>query len=199
MSEYIDHGAREVEHLETQGDEARGFTEEQFTSAFQQLYPRVFGRFYNDFGDPHAADEIAAQSFFLAWQGRHGFKGEFTAERFGRWLFGIGRNVVAERGREFNRTLKPSSLEQLSEAGHDIADSRCLETTVIERLGGIAALLERINPAHKQALLLRYIEGMSSKEIAEQMGRSQTAIDQLVWRSKAALRELIQSEDSAVA
>ena len=199
MSEHVYDSRASSGYCDEQAPEQRGFTEEQFTEAFERLYPLVFGRFYNDFGDPHAADEIAAQSFFLAWQGRHGFRGGFTIENFGRWIFGIGRNVVAERGRSFSRSLRPSSLDQLGEAGHDVADPRSLEMTVIERLGGVAALLERINPAHKQALLLRYVDGLSSQEIGEEMGRSPSAIDQLVWRSKAALREMIKHEDSATA
>ena len=47
--------------------------------------------------------------------------------------------------------------------------------------------LERIPAEHRAVLVLRYVDGCSSREIAEAMGRSPQAVDSLLARARRGL------------
>jgi RNA polymerase sigma factor (sigma-70 family) len=47
--------------------------------------------------------------------------------------------------------------------------------------------LDRLTPEHRAVLMLRYVDGMSSREIAAATGRNTRATDSLLARARRAL------------
>jgi RNA polymerase sigma factor (sigma-70 family) len=56
--------------------------------------------------------------------------------------------------------------------------------------------LDALAPDHRTVLILRYLEGRSSREIAMTLGRSERAIDSLTARARAAFALLYRPEAS---
>jgi RNA polymerase sigma-70 factor (ECF subfamily) len=52
------------------------------------------------------------------------------------------------------------------------------------------AILVRLNPSQRAALLLRYYDGLPVAEVAAMMGRSMTATESLLARARAAFRRI---------
>jgi RNA polymerase sigma-70 factor (ECF subfamily) len=59
----------------------------------------------------------------------------------------------------------------------------------------LMAALEKLNEEQRRALRLRYIEGLPSKEIAIQLGKSDGAVRVLLTRSLAKLQQILGVED----
>ena len=55
--------------------------------------------------------------------------------------------------------------------------------------------LESLPEVNREALRLRYVEGLSSREVAERMGKSDAAICVLLSRSLAQLREVFEGSE----
>jgi RNA polymerase sigma-70 factor, ECF subfamily len=61
----------------------------------------------------------------------------------------------------------------------------------------LLAALEKLPEDHREALKLRYIDGLPSKEIAEKMGKSDGAIRVMLTRSLAKLQQILDVEETS--
>ena len=103
------------------------------------------------------------------------------ASTFRVWLFRIARNVVAnERRRDRRRPVAPAggSLRSCLPAG-DVAEAAAL------REAGSAAwqAVARLPDDRRRAVILRFVDEMSTAEIAEILGRSEGAVRVLLHRA----------------
>ncbi|MBQ6540223.1 MAG: RNA polymerase sigma factor [Oscillospiraceae bacterium] len=84
------------------------------------------------------------------------------------------------------------------------ARAKFVDTHLEDTAGGIevayegendlARAMARLNPRYREALLLRYDSGYSTKEIARMMGLSRGTAQKLIWRAKEALRKELEKE-----
>ena len=72
---------------------------------------------------------------------------------------------------------------------------RHLERAELRR--AVARWLDRLSPEHRQALVLRELQGLSYAETAGVMGKSVKQITNLVYRGKQSLRGLLEKEGIA--
>jgi RNA polymerase sigma-70 factor, ECF subfamily len=114
--------------------------------------------------------------------GTSGVTTEFPADAstFRVWLFRIARNVVAnERRRERRRPVAP--LEHA--AGVPAADD-IFETAAAREAGSAAwRAVGRLPEDRRRAVVLRFVDEMSTAEIAEILGRSEGAVRVLLHRA----------------
>jgi RNA polymerase sigma-70 factor (ECF subfamily) len=57
------------------------------------------------------------------------------------------------------------------------------------------AVLVRLNPSQRAALVLHYYDGLPVAEVAALLGRSTTATESLLARARAAFRRIHESSD----
>jgi RNA polymerase sigma factor (sigma-70 family) len=55
------------------------------------------------------------------------------------------------------------------------------------------SLLDKLSPADKEAIILRYVEDMSSKDMAELLGERENTILVRISRAKEKLKELLKN------
>ena len=63
-----------------------------------------------------------------------------------------------------------------------------------ERLARLRTLLERIEPAKRELLALRFASDLSSREIATVVGKSEAAVKKQLTRTIAQLKEYYRDE-----
>jgi RNA polymerase sigma-70 factor (ECF subfamily) len=102
-----------------------------------------------------------------------------------RWLSVIGRNVVLEAARR--EKAAPEPLAGLDPGGHDVSLSRGLRRQ--ERFDRLQEAIQRLDPDHRQVILLARIEKLPLKDVAARMGRSHAAVRQLLRRALQKLKE----------
>ena len=100
------------------------------------------------------------------------------------WLFGIARHKVADHLRRTkNRETLPLPESLLAPGGPE----SCMATAETAR--ALRSVLEALPVLQKEALLLKYVEQLSLAEIALALGKSETAISQLLYRARQSARE----------
>ena len=132
--------------------------------------------------DAPAAEEVTAAAFERAYRKRNRFdprRGEPRA-----WLFGIARNAALDelrrRGRQAELTAEPADLTAFGAeegAEHD------------ERRLAVSAALERLQPAERELIALKFFAGLENREIARVLGVSESNAGTKLHRAMTKLRE----------
>lgn len=159
-------------------------------AAFGVLYRRYLDRVYAyafyQLGDHHDAEDASERIFLAALRALPGFREQGAS--FRAWLFRIAHNTIANAHRSRARA-RPERLERLPEAQQSPApdaDPAGLVATADELREVLRAVAE-LPEERRHVILLRFVDGLSSREIGEVLDRSPGAARVLLHR---ALREL---------
>jgi RNA polymerase sigma-70 factor (ECF subfamily) len=153
--------------------------------AFAELYRRHITQVYRyhlaHTGNIADAEDLTSQTFMAALDGLAGYR---RAGSFIAWLMGIARRQMAL----FFRQRKP-------EVGFEQVDSLASRLPSVDLLVGrrisfqqAREALKKINPERAEALILTLFGGLSLKEAALSLGKSEAAIKMLISRGLQDLR-----------
>src|SRR5262245_36015024 len=133
------------------------------------------------------AEDLSQDIFLAAFRALPTLK---APENFSGWLFGIAYNRCHKWfRRERNKVIKIQEVRQ--QALED--ERRRLRVPGAEGPAGgnehIAEVLTRLPDDIRQALTLKYLEGMSYEEIGKLMGINSNRIDYLIRKGKKMVRD----------
>lgn len=146
------------------------------------------------------AADILQETFFRAFRHLSSFRGE---ARFGTWLYQIATNVsLMHRRTQARRPTEPldAFLPRFDAAGrHDATpDALTVVTHAEERLDRATLAsrardgLARLPDIYRDAFVLRDLENLSSKEVADVLGIDAAAVRQRVHRARLMLRGFLE-------
>lgn len=166
----------------------------RFDALYRRYLAQVYSYAYYELGDHHEAEDATERTFLSALANIDRFEerarpadGE-GASTFRVWLFQIARNAVANQRR--GRRRHP---QERLDAAALVADPLDLEGGAAARDEAAAAwrAVGRLPADRRQALVLRFVDEMTTAEIAGILGRSEGAVRVLVHRAlRAVAREL---------
>lgn len=169
-----------------------------FEALYRKYLAQVYGYAFYELRDHHEAEDATERTFVAALTSLHRFEDRATpadgedASTFRVWLFRIARNVVANRRRSVRRH-PTASLEAMP----DIADSWDVENAAMVRADAGAAwrAVGRLPADRRRALVLRFVDQMTTTEIAGILGRSEAAVRVLIHRAlRSVARQLADEE-----
>jgi RNA polymerase sigma-70 factor (ECF subfamily) len=162
--------------------------------AFEALYRKYVAQVYNfalyELRDANAAEDLTAQVFLRALDGLPRFReqGEPPDSSFRVWLFQICRNTLANERRRVRRHPEASLDLALEVPSTDDVQAVALDR---EQLARAWQHIGELPAERRQALVLRFVEEMSTREIGEVLGRSEGATRVLIHRAlQAVARQL---------
>ena len=166
----------------------------RFDALYRKYLAQVYAYALYELADHHAAEDATERTFLRALAALPRFREQARPEdgpeasTFRVWLFRIARNVVANERRS-RRRRPAASLETALGAGLVVADPVDLQQGVETRDEAAAALLalDRLPDDRRRALLLRFVDEMSTAEIAGVLGRSEGAVRVLIHRGLRAI------------
>jgi RNA polymerase sigma-70 factor, ECF subfamily len=160
--------------------------------AFEELYrrhhPLLLRRLTRLCGNQAVAEELAQETFLRAAQ-RIGASGEL---HFRAWVLRIGTNIGIDHLRQLKRTPAVSMEDMVRivpAAGTPAVVDTEGSVEMRENARFVASVLQRLNPRHRQVLVLREIEGLDYRSIAERLNVSCSAIETLLFRARGRFRE----------
>ena len=175
----------------------------RFDALYRKYLAQVYSYALYELGDHHAAEDATERVFLRALaampRSREQARQEDgpEASTFRVCLFRIARNTVSNE-RRARRRRPATSLEAALGAGLAIADAADLEADAVTRdeAGQALRAMRSLPDDRRRALTLRFVEEMSTAEIAGVLGRSEGAVRVLIHRALGAVaRELGRDRD----
>jgi RNA polymerase sigma-70 factor (ECF subfamily) len=155
---------------------------------YQQELPRIYNYFRYRFGDDAVAEDLTAVTFEKAWRARERYRRDLAA--FSTWLLTIARNVATDRyraertGRSMHRAEVPLDLLEQQPAP-DTPHELYARQAELDRLGALLALLPERD---RELVALKYGAQQTNREIARQLGLSESNVGTLLHRIITKLR-----------
>lgn len=159
--------------------------------AFGELYDHyhgaVFRFLYYRVSSSTLAEDLTAETFFRALRGMSSFR--WQGRDFGAWLMTIARNLAADHFKAGRTRLEQTTED--TETLDSTADGPEREVLALLTSEALRDALAQLPNEQRQCVVMRFLDGLSIAETAEQMGRSAGAIKQLQLRGVRNLAHLI--------
>ena len=161
--------------------------EEAFAELFERHYARAVNIAYRSTGDRDLAEDIAMDAFARIYESRASFR---ASAKFTTYLYRVVVNLTINAAKR-SRIVRQDPLEDGVLAAPAAADpSAQAERAEVARVVRDAVLA--LPPNQRLALILTRYEGMSYESAAEAMRVSVKAVESLLHRAKANLREALR-------
>lgn len=173
-------------------ERARGGDKQALEQLLSAVQPQLFRFSMKMCQHSEDAEDVLQDSMMTLARSFRDFRG---ASSLSTWLFTIARSFCIKKRRKSKfAPEREESLEQLAPAGIQSEDPdphEQAESAEIWRQ--VQAGIQRIEPAYREILVLRDIEGLRAKEVAEIVGISVPAVKSRLHRARAELREHLAS------
>lgn len=166
---------------------------ERFLIRAAQDDPTLFGSLYEHYRDPvyrylrsrtETAEDLLQQVFLRALDALPLYDPDRSP--FVAWLLGISRNASIDAHRRRRATVTWDLVPEGLRAGGSEVEAEVLRREDRSRLGRLFAAL----PADKRELLvLRFVAGLTVREIAALLGKSEAATKKQLFRTLKTLKE----------
>jgi RNA polymerase sigma-70 factor, ECF subfamily len=164
-------------------------------SAFAALYRRylepVYGYCFYLLGDHHDAEDVTERTFLAALGAIDGYRDRGAT--FRAWLFRIAHNQLANalRTRGRHPTMPIDGVAEPHAQPIDPAGAAALA----EDARRLRAAVARLSDDRRQVIVLRFVDGLSAREIGAVLGRSEGAVRVLQHRALRELQARLGRED----
>jgi RNA polymerase sigma-70 factor (ECF subfamily) len=161
-----------------------------FGVLYRRYLDRVYGYCFYLLGDHHDAEDTTERTFLAALDAIDRFREQGAG--FRSWLFRIAHNQVANalRSRGRRRTYPLESVAEPMAPGDPAA-----EIGQADDARRVRRALARVAEDRRQVLVLRFVDGLSSREIGAVLDRSPGAIRVLQHRALRDMREILAAGD----
>ena len=164
-------------------------------STFGQVYDAYMAKVYRYAlymcGNPTEAEDMTEETFVKVWQGLPSFMGNEAA--FTTWLMRIAHNHVVDHLRQRRHDTIPLSAYEPDIASppddgpQNIAERRLLGQQVLH-------LAAELPPQQRQVIVLKFVEGLDTREISAITKQKEGAIRIAQMRALQTLRALLGKE-----
>ena len=172
------------------------------TEAFDRLVSRsrtrIFGMIYNMVHNEQDAWDLAQDSFLKAWKSIARFRGQSS---FYTWMYRIVMNVTIDwlrkkqvkgAGAEFDDAIQ---LKEIDPASRTVPHAGPLPHEGMqgrEIRDRIDAAIAQLSPEHRAVILMKEIEDMQYREIAESLGCSIGTVMSRLFYARKKLQNLLR-------
>jgi RNA polymerase sigma-70 factor (ECF subfamily) len=172
-------------------DRARGGDREALGAIYDRYITQVYRYVLAHVGNPAEAEDLAEEVFVRVVE----YIGRFHWQEnvpFSAWLFRIARNHVISHHRR--HAARPASV---SADDFDVEDSRPGPDFQVEHaltMQEVYAACRDLPPLQRQVIALRFASGLSVKETAEALGKTENNVKVLQHKAIAKLQKRLRRE-----
>jgi RNA polymerase sigma-70 factor, ECF subfamily len=152
-------------------------------SLYEQYYDRIVRYIFVRINDRSEAENLGGDVFLRALQSFGSFRGR--TEQMRAWLFKIAHNAVVDYLRKMGKR-RDVSIDEI-----EIADRLNLDELAEENLqvGKLSKALQRLTPAQREVIGLRFFAELSSDEVGKILGKNSGAVREMQRAAIETLRK----------
>lgn len=169
-------------------DLARSGDAEAFGQLYDVYVDRVYRYIFFRVTDEGTAEDLTSQVFLKAWESvkRYRPRGPFIA-----WLYTISRNAVIDHYRTRRQTVSLDAAVPVASQDEKLDDHVQLQF----EMSTLQEVLQTLTDEQQQVLIMKFIAGFPTDEIAREMKKSEGAIRALQMRALQALAKEMEARD----
>ncbi|HUF06295.1 MAG TPA: sigma-70 family RNA polymerase sigma factor [Candidatus Binatia bacterium] len=160
---------------------------EAFGALYRRYLDRVYGYCFYQLGDHHDAEDATERTFLAALGAIGRYRDEGAT--FRAWLFRIAHNQIANALRARGRQ-RTTSLDSVREPA--TGDDPAGVVGLAEDGRRLRRALDGLAEDRRQVVVLRFVDGLSAREIGAVLDRSEGAIRVLQHRTLRQLAEALE-------
>jgi RNA polymerase sigma-70 factor (ECF subfamily) len=170
-------------------DEAIQGNEEAYCRLVEHYQNGVFNLCYRMLGNRQEAEDAAQEVFWRAYRALHRYD---PTRSFQTWLLSIASHFCIDQQRK--RRLNLVEIDTpFEETYHDNSPTPESVYNHNEQASQIEELMNELKPTDRAALVLRYYQQMSEKEIADTLSLSVSAVKSRLFRARKELAQLMET------
>jgi RNA polymerase sigma-70 factor, ECF subfamily len=166
---------------------------DDFVDLMTQYQGRLYVYILSLIGDPDAANDVLQETNVVLWRESRQY---VAGTNFKAWAFRIAHfQCMAHR----QRRIRDKVVFSDEVVARLAMESKELDATYEQRAAQLGRCLEQIQPRSREALRLRYAEGIAVKEMATKMNSTSNAVSQLLFRARQWLVECVKRSEEVKA
>lgn len=151
----------------------------------------VRGVLYSVLGASDDIDDVAQQVWLTFW---HRCRDLDNAQRWRHWLYRLARNAAIDAGRKVTRRRRLwGRLTDLFHQGRSPQPMPDREMILEEEHSRVLAALDRLAPIYREAFVLRHMQDLSYREIAEILDVAPETVGTRLIRARRRMLEILQA------
>jgi len=158
-------------------------------AAFAELYDSYVDSVYRyvlyRVREPSDAEDLCSEVFTRAFANIHRYR--WQGKSFLAWLYTIARNAVTDRRRRERPTVDLDKAFGIAEDGPTAHD----HAVHGEHVDALRGAVKHLTGEQQEVIALRFVEHLSSREVAKVLGKNEGAIRALQFRALSRLRKLL--------
>ena len=158
--------------------------------SFEELVDRYSGRLYHfllpKMQSGQDIEDILQEAFLKAYRNIGGYDPKW---RFSTWIYTITHRLAIDHF----RACAKEDTDLIPKENDVTPEEQYVEEKARQNLWQKA---RKLKPDYYKVLWMRYVQGMTNKEIAKVMGRTSLAVRMLVHRARLQLAEKLECENA---
>ena len=155
-----------------------------FIESYDSLSPAIFRHIFFRISNRERALDLMQETFLKAWEYVQSGK---EVKNLNALVYRIANNLIID---EYRRK-KSLSLDDLQEQGFDVANNDQAEILKDFEITEVRSAVEKIPEKYREIVVLRFIDGLTPKEIAAITEQSENAVSVQINRSIKMLQKIL--------
>jgi len=148
---------------------------------YERYLPSVWRYVHSRLSHEAASRDVVSETFLAMVQNIGRLDGAST--NIAKWLSGVARHKLADHWRRSARPPAAQDVEVPQQAANPAVAMDALEVRQ-----AVGQAMNAMDDLQRTALEWKYIDGRTVREIAGRLGRSEKAVEAILYRARAAFR-----------
>lgn len=148
----------------------------QFADLYELHFERVYAFIARRVRNREEAEDLTSEVFHQALANIQRF--EWRGAPFAAWLFRMAANAIVDRWQSVSKEQVDPRRDAMDQASLDEIEQRAM----------LYQLVDSLPADQRRVIMRRFVEQKSTREVAEELGRSEGAVKQLQLRALENLR-----------
>lgn len=161
---------------------------EDFVRAYEKYSDDLFRYCFYRVYDRERAKDLVQDTFIKTWQ--YLVEGN-SIENLRAFLYRVAHNSIVD----FSRKKREASLDQMKEKGFegrvDVREKYLQSADAAHILN----IVQQLDEKYREVILLRYVNGLSVKEISRMVHESQANVYVRIHRGLKSIKKILQSHE----